>query len=197
LELVGSDAYDKKKLEEHLEKLRDQLDFIASNIEGIQPIFRSSKRGEKNLDVRQAILDIRKYYDDLLVKNSIGFAIDQTGPPLKVKTTEAVLLQTFMNLLDNSVYWLATVDQKTKEIRAIIDSDKRRVVFADNGPGVDDDDLPYIFEPFFSTKGIPGRGLGLYVAKQLLERHDFKIDYLKDHKVLSGANFVVSFRSTK
>jgi signal transduction histidine kinase len=47
----------------------------------------------------------------------------------------------------------------------------------------------------YSGKGEEGRGLGLYIARQLLERHDYTIELadLKSHKVLSGANFVVSF----
>lgn len=71
------------------------------------------------------------------------------------------------------------------------------MIFSDNGPGVDKEDAPYIFEPFFSGKGEEGRGLGLYIARQLLERSDYTIELaqLKSEKILSGANFVVSFIS--
>ena len=69
------------------------------------------------------------------------------------------------------------------------------MVFSDNGPGVRDDDKAYIFEPFFSGKGEDGRGLGLYIARQLLERQDYEIELADDsaHRRLEGANFVVSF----
>ena len=71
------------------------------------------------------------------------------------------------------------------------------MVFADNGPGVDKDDVPYIFEPFYSGKGEEGRGLGLYIARQLLERNDYSIELadLKSEKILAGANFAVNFVS--
>jgi signal transduction histidine kinase len=71
------------------------------------------------------------------------------------------------------------------------------MIFSDNGPGINKDDIPYIFEAFYSGKGEDGRGLGLYIAKQLLERNDYSI-HLADisiEKKLSGANFVVSFVS--
>ena len=54
--------------------------------------------------------------------------------------------------------------------------------------------MPYIFEPFYSAKE-EGRGLGLYIARQLLERIDYSI-WLADtraDRILPGANFVVSF----
>ena len=190
---IGADSMDKHRVMELTETLRKELDFISYNIEGIQPIFRSSKRAARTLDIRHTILDVRKYYTDLLEKNSISLTTELIGDSLKVHTTEAVLLQTFINLLDNAVYWLTTVDRKDKQIQITIDHEKRRVIFADNGPGVGDDDLPFIFEPFFSTKGVAGRGLGLYIARQLLERNNFAIDYLKTRKILPGANFVISF----
>ena len=69
------------------------------------------------------------------------------------------------------------------------------MIFSDNGPGVDKEDAPYIFEPFYSGKGEEGRGLGLYIARQLLERNDYSIELarLKSEKILPGANFVVNF----
>ena len=51
--------------------------------------------------------------------------------------------------------------------------DKRcgvRVSFADNGCGVSADDLPKIFEPFFSTKGSRGTGMGLSIVKDAVDQ---------------------------
>lgn len=46
-----------------------------------------------------------------------------------------------------------------------------RVTFADNGSGITPDDLPKIFQPFFSTKGAGGSGLGLAIVKDALTQH--------------------------
>ena len=119
------------------------------------------------------------------------------GSPLVAKTTDAVLLQVLLNLFDNSIYWLATIDIQEKKILITLDGENCKLIFSDNGPGVKNSDLPYIFESFYSGKGEEGRGLGLYIARQLLERNDYSIDYadLSSDKKLSGANFVVSFVS--
>lgn len=45
-----------------------------------------------------------------------------------------------------------------------------RVEIRDNGPGIDSEDLPYIFDPFFSKK-TKGTGLGLANAKKIMEAH--------------------------
>jgi len=82
-----------------------------------------------------------------------------------------------------------------KTIEIVLDGNKGQMTFADNGPGVDKDDVPYIFEPFYSGKGEEGRGLGLYIARQLLERSEYSIELaeLKSEKILPGANFIVNF----
>lgn len=46
-----------------------------------------------------------------------------------------------------------------------------RITIADNGPGMDKETFARIFEPFFSTKGIAGTGLGLWVAQDLIKKN--------------------------
>lgn len=195
IELTESKNYDPKILNANLKKLHSQINYIESQIEGIQPIFRSSKRQNKDLKITTVITDVKRYYEGVIEENNIAFLVEEVGKNFTVNCTEAVLLQTFINLLDNSVYWLKTIDSDNKEIAIKIDKEKSQVIFADNGPGIKPDDQPYIFEPFYSTKGMQGRGLGLYIATQLLGRHDFEITYIseKKNKILSGANFLIDF----
>ena len=103
-------------------------------------------------------------------------------------------MQVLINLFDNASYWLDTVDSIERKILVTVNGDKGELIFSDNGPGIDKEDLPYIFEPFYSGKGQEGRGLGLYIARQLLQRHDYSISIVQDRRrSLPGANFTVSF----
>ena len=45
------------------------------------------------------------------------------------------------------------------------------ITVADNGSGMDEDTLSRIFEPFFSTKGITGTGLGLWISHEIITKH--------------------------
>jgi signal transduction histidine kinase len=49
------------------------------------------------------------------------------------------------------------------------------IKIADNGPGVAEKNRAHIFEPFFTTKEDVGTGLGLWVSKEIAERHGGKI----------------------
>jgi signal transduction histidine kinase len=45
------------------------------------------------------------------------------------------------------------------------------LTLADTGTGISPEDLSKIFEPFFTTKGLAGTGLGLWISREIVERH--------------------------
>ena len=50
------------------------------------------------------------------------------------------------------------------------------ITIADNGPGIPEDQIEKIFEPFYSTRK-EGSGLGLYIAKELSESNRIRLEY--------------------
>jgi signal transduction histidine kinase len=66
----------------------------------------------------------------------------------------------------------------------------------DEGPGIPEEDLPYIFERFYKTKSIEnktGTGLGLAIAKQIACRHNIIIEVLSTPQ--HGSEFIFSFNA--
>ena len=194
-DLMAGDEIDEEELLKELQAIRGGMSFIEAQLKDIQLLFVSSKQRRKNIRVKEIVDKIVRLYKRLLDKESIDYSIATVGSPLIAKTTDAVLLQLLLNLFDNSVYWLKQISIPNKCIKILLDGGKGRMIFSDNGPGVNKDDAPYIFEPFYSGKGEEGRGLGLYIARQLLERNDYSIELadLKADKILPGATFVVNF----
>lgn len=187
--------FDKDLLFRDLSALRGMLSFVETQLKNVQLLFKSSRQRRKDIRVREILDKVLRLFDTSLKRDGIDVQIVDKGPPLTAKTTDAVLLQVFLNLFDNAMYWLHGKRVGKKKIDILLDGDEGILIFADSGPGINEDDAPYIFEPFYSGKGEEGRGLGLYIARQLLERHEYGIDIadLKRHKRLSGANFVIHF----
>jgi two-component system sensor histidine kinase MprB len=72
------------------------------------------------------------------------------------------------NLLDNAAKW--SPEGSDVEV-AVTDG---TVIVRDHGPGIDEEDLPYVFDRFYrarSARGLPGSGLGLAIVRQVAEAH--------------------------
>jgi signal transduction histidine kinase len=194
-EMSGQGDISKDLVNHELSALRGMLSFVETQLKNMQLLFKSTKQRRRDMRVSEVLDKVKQLFSSQFKKDVIDVRTVERGSPLMAKTTDAVLLQLFLNLFDNSVYWLQSKPKGKRIIEIVLDGDEGTLVFADNGPGIKPEDVPFIFEPFYSGRGEEGRGLGLYIAQQLLDRHEYSINLadLKRHKVLPGANFVVSF----
>jgi two-component system, OmpR family, sensor histidine kinase MprB len=72
------------------------------------------------------------------------------------------------NLLDNAAKW----SEPGGEV--VVDVHGGEVLVRDHGPGIDEDDLPYVFDRFYrapTARGMPGSGLGLAIVRQVADAH--------------------------
>lgn len=112
------------------------------------------------------------------------------------------LSHVFLNLISNSKDALVSnIDKNDRIIKMVVNS-KKDFLFVniiDNGGGIPPDVLPKVFEPYFTTKyKTAGTGIGLYMSKQIIERHikgqisckNIK-SKMKDEKVFSCTSFVI------
>ena len=85
-----------------------------------------------------------------------------------VRGVPATLERAIGNLLDNAAKWSPPGGEVEVEARGGV------VAVRDHGPGIADEDLPYVFDRFYrarSARGMPGSGLGLAIVRQVAEAH--------------------------
>ena len=183
-----------EQVENELHSIRGIFSFVKDQMRDIQLMFKSSKQRRRPIRFEDLLGKVEKIYKRTLNREHIEYSVNKIGSPIIAKCTDAVILQLLINLFDNAVYWLATPDIVEKKITITLDGEKQQVIFSDNGPGIREDDKPFIFEAFYSGKE-DGRGLGLYIARQLLQRMGYSISLaeIPSEQILSGANFVINF----
>ncbi len=108
--------------------------------------------------------------------NHVNLALDlaQDLPPAYADGNQ--MQQVVVNLLLNAA---DVVEPGTGQITLatrVFDDAFVEVQVTDNGSGIEPEDLPHLFEPFFSTKGNRGTGLGLAVTWGIVESHGGSID---------------------
>jgi PAS domain S-box-containing protein len=110
-----------------------------------------------------------------------------TEPGQHTYGSASELREVFVNMIVNAV------DAMPKGGRLLITcrrvDDRLQLHFSDNGMGMPEDVQQKIFEPFFSTKGAHGTGLGLSVSYSIIERHSGSISVVSEPG--KGTNFMI------
>jgi two-component system, OmpR family, sensor histidine kinase MprB len=98
-----------------------------------------------------------------------------------VRGVPATIERAIANLLDNAAKWSPPGGEVRLEVH------DGEVTVRDHGPGISDEDLPYVFDRFYrarSARGLPGSGLGLAIVRQVAEAHGGEV--VAEHAVGGG-----------
>lgn len=107
----------------------------------------------------------------------IGLPVTLKGAePVAIKAGAFGLRRALRNLVNN-----AATHGRGAEVRVALRSGKAVLAIADRGPGIPPDQIERAFEPFYRAdparaKSVPGAGLGLAIAKEIVERNGGQIE---------------------
>jgi len=154
-----------------LEKISDTMVYLSDTIDDFQTYFKPDKSAEE-IEVSTIIERLQNFIEPRLAQENVILDVDvQTYEELKTYTNEVV--QALINIINNAVDVLAEREKDERYIWIKADSDEKRVIISveDNGGGIADEIIDKVFEPYFSSKSKNGTGLGLYMAKMIIEKH--------------------------
>jgi signal transduction histidine kinase len=171
-----------------LEKpMGDALDNVARLARQLTDFSRPAAGEWQPLDVNRAVTNVLRLVHKEMVHRQISVHPSLTdGLPL-VRGDKRQLEQVFLNLVLNARDAMPSGGQLTVETRA--EGDAVYVTIRDTGIGINEEALPHIFEPYFTTKEDRGTGLGLAICQRVMMHHGGKITVRS--KLGEGATFTV------
>jgi signal transduction histidine kinase len=157
--------------------LRKQMSFLS-------PSLRYVREQRHDIDIREFVAELAEFYSNRLGKSKITMKVlCSDTAPFVVRMNRGKLTQVIDNLVLNSEYWIKEDIAQGRLDSGSIDVDISRpfVRLSDDGSGVDPSVEYALFEPFVSAKEKgQGRGLGLFIVKQLLDSEGCRIDLLPE-----------------
>jgi signal transduction histidine kinase len=172
-----------------LELIASEGERAAKIIRGLLAFARRHTPERSPQDLREILeraLELREY---ALGRASI--AVERRYAPVPLVLADPhQLQQVFLNILINAEQALAHRRGGRIAVATEVGDGVARVRIADDGPGIPPEDLPRVFEPFFSTKDVgQGTGLGLSVCYGIVREHQGRI--WAESGPGRGATFVV------
>ena len=160
------------------EKVDDAL-LLASNMSNTLEDFKnffSPNKTKSQFYIKNCIehsIELSKYF---LNQENICVIL-KVRKDVEINSYYNELSHVFLNLISNSKDALCSnVDKNDRIIKIIVNIYKENLIinFLDNGGGIPQNVLPKVFEPYYTTKyKSAGTGIGLYMSKQIIEKHMF------------------------
>ena len=115
--------------------------------------------------------------------------ITQYGDCPEVNVNEDGITQVLLNLFYNAIEAMETDGTLTIQTEYVPETESVYVRIQDDGPGIPPEDIPMLFDPFYTTKQ-KGTGLGLYISQKILAEHRGHIEI--DANLEVGTAFIMS-----
>jgi signal transduction histidine kinase len=183
LELLRQTDITEDERDEYIQRTEDEIERINNIIRQLLEISRPSNSDRMAVSVHNIVQDTADVLHVQPLMSNIELSLDLKAECDTVLADPNQLRQVFLNLIINAADAIAgdekinggglkitTTFEKNGDHVSLTASDQLKIQFADNGPGIAEENLSNIFDPFFTTKD-PGRGtgLGLSVSFMIVE----------------------------
>ncbi|RMF17321.1 MAG: GHKL domain-containing protein [Gammaproteobacteria bacterium] len=184
--------YDPDLLPEEVGEVVNQtlagLEQMAELVRNLKDFTRIDRAKVAHYEMNKG-LDNVLYIAKSVIHTAIQIDKDYEDNLPRITCMPSQINQVFINLIQNAAQ---AVDPENGHItvRTRADGDRVRIEVEDNGSGIREDDLPHIFESFYTTKAPgEGTGLGLSIVKEIVDQHGGEIQV--QSTVGEGTTFTV------
>ena len=156
----------------YAELLLEEISRVSDLAKQSLGFFRDSKK-PGSFDICQLVDTVVSLFRPMLEKKKIGLTRNFVGS-CTTYGSAAEIRQVFANLIRNAIEAVDAGGMIQVRLRTTR-SGMRRILIADNGRGIAPETRSRLFQPFVSSKGAAGNGLGLWVSQGIAKKHGGRI----------------------
>ena len=215
-EMLGYDIDDlpssdiKSRMIQDKEKITEGINRIANIVEAMREMSQVSKESKEKVNIYHTIVmsltmafNHSKLITNIYINNKqFDINIQKDNYEFTSYLQKQRIEQAWIIIINNALDELVKIENfDTRKLNITIKNENNFIVvsFIDNAGGIKDDIINNIFEPFISNKDSSGMGVGLNIAKKIIEDQGGTIEvsnYInKDEVYNKGANFTIKLPS--
>jgi signal transduction histidine kinase len=190
--LLGNEQGEQNR--EWLEQARDAALLSQGIVTRVRALARRQRVRREMIDINQVVQDAVGLLRYQLAQSDIECRLELSDSLPRVMADETQAQQILFNVIHNARDALEqTRPPRTLIVRTERDEGLVRLLVLDNGPGLEDADIPRLFDPFYTSRSPDsGAGLGLYISKGIIESYGGRISG-QNREDGPGTVFIVEF----
>lgn len=168
-QLLG-DEVSREDINKTFDEINSSVMYLSETIDDFQTYFHPNKESTE-MEVHQLLDKTINFIKPRLKDTTIEVVFDKKEEFI-ISTYTNELIQVILNLLNNAIDVMAELDGHKSILMIDVEKIDKDIIISiiDNANGISETNLPYIFEPYFSTKGKNGTGLGLYMSQVIVQK---------------------------
>ena len=167
-----ADHLSKEETIEYMRTIEEETDRIEKIVRDLLHFSKPKKANFKETEINRVVEKSLKLVRNMLHVSGIEASLDlQEGLP-QIYIDEDRIQEVLINLIINAIQVLSPGGLVSLRTHLEEKGDYVVIEVEDNGKGILPENLPHIFVPFFSTKGVEGTGLGLSVSYGIIKNHN-------------------------
>jgi C4-dicarboxylate-specific signal transduction histidine kinase len=173
LRFVGAEAVDLDKVRQILNDIVKDGNRAAEVISRIRDLFKKAPPRRDRWEINGAIREVIELTHGEAVKDGITVQTELPDHLPHIHGDRVELQQVILNLIINAIQAMTGLTEGVRELHIGTESagpEGVRVVVRDTGPGLSEENLQRLFEPFYTTKP-NGMGMGLSICRSIIEDH--------------------------
>ncbi|MGD8572755.1 MAG: ATP-binding protein, partial [Gammaproteobacteria bacterium] len=181
-----------------LDEIKEALDDIVRDdkragdiIHGLRGLLSKEKSEPSKLNLNEIIREMTDIVRGELVLSEVPLVLDLASNLPTVKAGKTEVQQVLLNLMHNGIAAQRNADLQARQLKVATTYNKNNVlvIVRDRGTGIPKEQMPRLFDSFFSTKK-GGLGMGLAICRRIAETYNGKV--WAENNADSGATFYLS-----
>jgi two-component system NtrC family sensor kinase len=170
------DPVKKELMLKHLKLIENETKRCGDIVKGLLDFSRKDQDGFEPKHLHDILLETFELMSHPMKIANVSFIADFSAKPDLIYCSPNQIKQACIGMLVNASE-AVTENGEVVFRTSSPDTDHILIEIADNGVGISEEDIPHIFEPFFSTKeNVSGIGLGLAIVHGIIQNHKGKVE---------------------